>query len=565
MSHTVSRPAPRPTSSTVRLYLRRSLDDDKQQESLETQRAICERFVTSRGLSLSETVTYTDDNRSGDDFTRPGLVSLVSSVKPGDLVVAYDDSRLGRDALLSALVIRQITRDKGARVFYAATGAEARSKNGTDDLLNVAGGLGAEGELCKIRQRTRDGVRARITSGYWSGVAPYGYKLVPDESTRTDRGCKVWLRPDDAEATIVRRIYRAYVEGAGYIAIAKGLNADGIPGPTPPGRQRKDRNGAVKAIPTTWGPDRVHDILRHPIYRGVVTFGRTITVKRGGRHVATHAADPETIIRQIRPELAIIDPALADAVDAAHARRAEPKGTTSRRPRHIVHPLSGWARCARCKGSITTHKNGSGTTKYVCDRWRRVGDCDVRLHFPVASVEAAIVGELVAKVLSDETIAEARAAVRAALVAEAERLRGMQGTDTAAAEAELATLRVQKERAVKLALAMDDDADVVANLRAIKDRIVAVEKHLAAARSTAGLDEITMRRVEAEAVVRLERARDMVQDRAHLRDALSALFPTGLTFHPDGDDWIIAGDAVPCVSAGGGSLPLPRVSRASYD
>ena len=134
-----------------------------------------------------------------------------------------------------------------------------------------------------------------------------------------------------------------------------------------------------------------------------------------------------------------------------------------------------------------------------------------------------------------------------------------------AAEAELATLRVQKERAVKLALAMDDDADVVANLRAIKDRIVAVEKHLAAARSTAGLDEITMRRVEAEAVVRLERARDMVQDRAHLRDALSALFPTGLTFHPDGDDWIIAGDAVPCVSAGGGSLPLPRVSRASYD
>src|SRR5579883_1185329 len=432
METTVARPASAPSVTTVRIYLRRSLDDEKQQASLETQRAICDRFIASHGFTVAEIVPYTDEKRSGDDFTRPGLVALLSDVRRGDVVVAYDDSRLGRDALMVALMIRQIARDRGARVFYAATGTEAKSADFTDDIVNVARGAGAEGELKKIRQRTRDGVRARVEAGYWSGLAPYGYRLVPDESTRTDRGCKVWLRVAEPRAPIVRRIYADYAAGAGYVQIAKRLNTDGVPGPG--GRP--------------WQPDRVHDILRASIYRGVVTFGATRTIRQGGRHVGNVAADPADIIRQSRPELAIVDAALADAVDAAHAaRKATP------RPRHVVHPLSGWARCGACGGSISTrggrNSDGSMRTFYVCDRWRRIGDCSVRTSIRAEMVESAIATALVSDVLSDTDIAEARRTVRAALETEAARLRALSSSDTAAMESELTSLRAQKERAIK--------------------------------------------------------------------------------------------------------------------
>ena len=511
MARTLARTAPAPASPTVRLYLRRSLDDEKQADSWDRQRAICNRFADSKGFP-SVRAEYTDENRSGDDFTRPGLTAMIAATQPGDFILAEEDSRLGRGALMTALVVRNLCRDKGARVFYAGTGKEAVSANGTDDVINVVGGMGAEGMLEKIREGTQRALHERVRDGYAARFVAYGYRTVAVDATAEKS--KKLIKIDEEQAAIVRRIFAEYVEGAGCLQVAKGLNADGVRGPS----RTAERNGR-KVLPV-WTGETIRKMLRAPIYRGTVEYAGA-TYKRS--------------------ELEILPPDLASRVDAAIAARA-----TEGRPRHVVHPIAGWGRCSECGGSIASHAMGNGMVKYVCDRRRRVGDCDVKVRVPVEIVEGGIVEGIMADILNDEIISLARASIREAIRAQTARSAAASGADVAALRASLATAQDRKRRAQALALD-SDDPDALSLAKGAAAAVRAIEMQIAAAERPA-IDDVAAARIEADAVARLERIRDALTDRTRLREALRDLFPSGLKFTPDGDGWIISGDAVPCTS-----------------
>src|SRR4051812_27067639 len=114
------------TAPRLRIYLRRSkADEGHQQFSLDVQRdgsrmfAIDDLARLGVNVAWSEREEYIDDDRAGDDFEgRPELRRLRNEIKPGDLVLCRDQSRLGRDALEVTLAVRDIVRDRGGRLFY---------------------------------------------------------------------------------------------------------------------------------------------------------------------------------------------------------------------------------------------------------------------------------------------------------------------------------------------------------------------------------------------------------------------------------------------------------------
>src|SRR4029079_18456822 len=63
---------------------------------------------------------------------------------------------------------------------------------------------------------------------------------------------------------VVLRVYEMYASGAGLPTIAHTLNGERAPAPLP---RRKDR-------PRGWCPASVREILRRPLYRGEVVWGR---------------------------------------------------------------------------------------------------------------------------------------------------------------------------------------------------------------------------------------------------------------------------------------------------
>src|SRR5690348_13254749 len=217
---------------TIRTYCRRSKNDEgKQQFSLDVQAAGCGELIARMGLADEPSQAYVDDGRAGDDFlTRTGLRQLMTDAKRGDVIVCRDQSRLGRDAIEVTLVVRDLVRDRGCRLYYYVTGQEVLFANAIDQATTFIQGTGHQMELEAIRSRTREALRSRARNGQIAGGACFGYKL----ERKSDASGRKYTTAivNEAEAPIVRRIFTEYLANHGIRMIAHRLNAEGVPAPS---------------------------------------------------------------------------------------------------------------------------------------------------------------------------------------------------------------------------------------------------------------------------------------------------------------------------------------------
>src|SRR5450755_4007858 len=212
----------------IRTYCRRSKNDEgKQMFSLDVQSAGCTELITRMGFANEERRDYVDDGRAGDDFhTRAGLRGLVLDAQRGDLIVCRDQSRLGRDAIEVTLVIRDLVRDRGCRLYYYSSGHEVQFANAIDQATTFIQGTGHQMELEAIRSRTKEALRSRVREGRVAGGSCFGYTL---ERKSDGSGRKYTIAVvNESEAPTVRRIYKEYLLGRGLKQIAHQLNHEGV-------------------------------------------------------------------------------------------------------------------------------------------------------------------------------------------------------------------------------------------------------------------------------------------------------------------------------------------------
>jgi DNA invertase Pin-like site-specific DNA recombinase len=97
-------------------------------------------------------------------------------------------SRLGRDAIEVTLVVRDLVRDRGCRLYYYATGHEVQFANAIDQATTFIQGTGHQMELEAIRSRTREALRSRVRNGQIAGGICFGYKLDRGRPGGPDQG-----------------------------------------------------------------------------------------------------------------------------------------------------------------------------------------------------------------------------------------------------------------------------------------------------------------------------------------------------------------------------------------
>src|SRR5207247_3820790 len=83
------------------------------------------------------------------------------------------------------------------------------------------------------------------------------------------------------EAAVIRRIYELCASGLGLTRIAKKLNGDRV---APP---RNHRSG--------WAPTAIREILRRPVYRGEIVWGKGQKAMRGGAKVLRRRQEYESL------------------------------------------------------------------------------------------------------------------------------------------------------------------------------------------------------------------------------------------------------------------------------
>jgi len=372
-----------------------------EQRSVTRQVEHARAYALARGWVVRDEYIFVDDGISGAEFRkRPGLTRLLNALRPRppfQVLIMSEESRLGREQIETAYVIKQIL-DAGVRLFYYLDDRERTLDSATEKVLLSLAGFASEMERERAQQRTHDALLRLARGGYVTGGKVYGYDNVrastPGPSGGTHRPpARRVINP--AQAAVVHRSFEWSADGWGITRIAKQLNAEGI---SPP---RGGEHG--------WAPTAIREMLHNELYRGRVLWNRTKKAHRRGTKMQ-EARPPADLVDIAVPDCRIVSDELWEAAHAALDRRAsvfvpQTRAVSDTEPIPQLTPpspylLSGLARCTSCGGPIIAMSRHHGRRRgyfYGCaHNWKRgPAICRNNLHLPQAILDEAVVDAMV--------------------------------------------------------------------------------------------------------------------------------------------------------------------------
>ena len=241
------------------IYTRKSSEEGLEQDfnSLHAQREACAAYVLSQaseGWNLNPD-EYDDGGLSGGSLERPALKRLLADIDAGriDIIVVYKVDRLTRSLLDFAKLVEMF--DKAGTSFVSIT----QSFNTTTSMgrltLNMLLSF-AQFEREVTAERIRDKIAASKAKGMWmGGTPPLGY---------CPNGRSLAIVED--HATLIRDIFRRYLELSNVRLVAEQLEAEGINTPhriASTGREFGD---------CRFSRGQIYKILSNPIYVGDIAY-----------------------------------------------------------------------------------------------------------------------------------------------------------------------------------------------------------------------------------------------------------------------------------------------------
>ena len=356
------------------IYARYS-SDNQREASIEDQVRQCRRRIEQEGWSLSE--VYSDAAISGATTLRPGYQKLLEDARAGrfDVLVAEALDRLSRDQEDIAGLYKQLSF-AGVRLITLAEGEINELHIGLKGTMNAL-------FLKDLAQKTRRGLEGRVRQGFSGGGNAYGYDVVRETDSRGEpiRGRR---RINEAEAVIVRRIFEEFANGRSPRAIAKALNAEGIPG----SRGRPWQDTTIRGHAT-----RRTGLLRNDLYSGRLVWNKQHFVKDPytGKRLARPNPQDQWINKEV-PDLRIVDDALWNRVQErlASIRASAPVSKARktrfwehRRERHL---FTGLLHCSTCGSPLAS----VGKDYLACGRARRTGICNNSRGIRRSEIEEAV-------------------------------------------------------------------------------------------------------------------------------------------------------------------------------
>jgi site-specific DNA recombinase len=361
----------------------------QRQASIHDQIEVCRRYIERQGWKLVD--TYEDAALSGGSRFRPGFQKLLADVDRGifDIVVVEALDRLGRKLADVA--------EFHDRVIFA--GLKLYTVNYGEITPMQIGMLGTMAQmfLSDLRDKTRRGQLGRARLGKIPGGLAYGYQLGKPEAAAAKDIEPGDRRIDEAEAEVVRRIFREFADGHSPRQIAARLNREGIPGPG--GRPWGDTSVRGQVYRGT-------GILNNSLYTGRLDWNRCSYFKdpRTGKRVARPNPPEEWESVEI-PHLRIIDDDLWQRAKARQEvvrieMRRDETGNALNRTHRRRFLLSGLLVCGCCGGAYTI----VGTDRYGCARRRSKGTCDNRKVVTRQEIENRVLTGLKDRLLAPELV-----------------------------------------------------------------------------------------------------------------------------------------------------------------
>ena len=326
----------------IAAYCRVSTDREEQLDSLENQKRFFREYAEKCGCQL--TALYADEGISGRALkNRREFLRMLEDADRGcfDMIVVKDISRFARNTVDALTAVRHL-RSLGIEVTFLSNSMTILGQS--EFVLTVFSALAQE-ESANLSKRVKFGKRVTAEQGRTPTII-YGYDHIDN----------LHLSVNEAEATVVRRIFQLYDEGVGCRKIAQELNSEAIP----------TKKGAA------WDARGVRRILGNSIYCGeYVNRKYEVGDFLEGRLVPLPEGDH---LHHQRPEWAIVSRELFDRVQGQITLRQ----TSGEKKRYSGQYLfSTLIRCAHCGRAFCRRSYTYAKTRiyWQCPTNRQSGDC----------------------------------------------------------------------------------------------------------------------------------------------------------------------------------------------
>ena len=340
----------------VAAYCRVSTDSDEQATSYDAQVEHYTNFI-QKNEEWEFAGIFADDGISGTNTKkREEFNRMIAECMEGhiDMIITKSISRFARNTLDCLRYIRQL-KEKNVPVFFEKENINTMDSKG-EVLLTIMASL-AQQESESLSKNVKMGMQFRFQNGEVQVNHNRFMGYTKDEDGH--------LIIEPAEAEIVKRIYREYLQGASLKQIGDGLMDDGI------------LTAAGKA---KWRPESVKKILKNEKYIGDALLQKTYTVDvLTKKRVKNNGIVPQYYVENSHEP--IIPRDLYMQVQEEMLRRANLHSGANRKKRvySSKYALSSIVYCSKCGDiyrRIAWNNRGKHSTVWRCvNRVEHGPDC----------------------------------------------------------------------------------------------------------------------------------------------------------------------------------------------
>ena len=330
-----------PVRKRVAAYARVSCGKDEMLHSLAAQVSRYSGLIQSNA-EWEYAGVYVDDPVTGTKDLRPEFQRLLSDCRAGkiDMVITKALSRFARNTVIMLETVREL-KALGIDVFFERENIHSLSGDG-ELLLTILASYAQE-ESRSVSENCKWRVRRKFAAGElanWRFM--FGYRIVKGK-----------VEIDQAQADVVRMLFRDYIGGMGGGRIAAKLRDMKVPTP----------------FGGTWSPGRVYQLLKNEKVTGNALLQKAFVPDHLTKKKVCNIGQLEQFfIEGTHP--AIID---AETFEAARAIREQRRARCGAKDVSAVrYPFSGKIVCGCCGKRYRRHMN-NGKATWQCSTFLQRG------------------------------------------------------------------------------------------------------------------------------------------------------------------------------------------------
>lgn len=243
--------------------------DNQSSESIDGQLRAIKRFAEANNITIIE--EYIDRAKSATNANRPAFQKMLadSRQKYFDLVLVHKLDRFSRDKYDFA-VCKRVLKANNVKLVSVLENLDGSPESII--LESLLEGMAAYYSANLSREVKKTMKEHAMKGKHMGGIPPLGYDVDPIT--------KEYLL-NEHEVTIIRLIYKMYLDGHGYVSIVETLNKMGL----------KTKRGA------DFGKNSIHEILKNEKYTGTYVYNRAVGKDASGKRNSHRDKGDSEIIR----------------------------------------------------------------------------------------------------------------------------------------------------------------------------------------------------------------------------------------------------------------------------